>query len=1052
MRRWGAVWLLAFMVVSGAPPSAAALATVSSRAAALDARLAAHLAAGRVPSAVAVAESLARERTRRGAGRPLAVASYLDTLGLRFLASGVPEGWQAARGFFSRALALRESAVGPDHPEVAATLSLIAAAWDYEGRWTEALPLEERSLAIRVRLRGERHPSVAASRRQIGLFLFQLGRYAEAEPMLARSLAIYDSLPGDHTGSIVDGLNNMAEISRVQDRYEEAAGYFERGLAIAAARLPAGGPLAGALRNNLAGLYKDMGRYDDAEPLLADILQELERAPSLDREALATARLNLAEVYRLQDRAEEAEPLYRRALAEARRALPAESPELVPFVNQAAVGFQALGRPELAEPLYRETLARAERALGADHPLVAQSLHDLAVLMAERGSTREAADTLRRALAIRGRTLGEDHPEAAVTRVELARCLWADRERGDQAAASELERATAVLDRTAAYPAARLEAYALRARMHAEEGRLEPAIADLAVALALVDTLRATHGGGDQSRGSFMARHLDLYHRMVRWRLERGDLAAALEAHERARARILLDRLAAGDVDLRAGIPIDVRAPLERDEREARGRLASAQRRMGEARLRTDLSEPARWEAIAALETARDSAARALQGAQETLKERSPLWRDVLSARGRPASLAEIQRELLGRGELLLLYHTGIDRSYLMVIPAGPGPPAFHELTLDSAAARELREPPGPLTSGQLERIIAGERDRAALGSAAPLAALLALRGEAERVLESQRDPSGPGLLERRLRALARALLPEVAWREIRRARQVVLVPDGALHLLPFEALVTRMRARDADTRYWLDEGPPVRYAASATSLLSLTRAPAPRAAAATGPRALSVSDPAYGPAAGQGTWAPLPWTTRESEALRRAFAPESVLVCAGSAASEARVRAALTGRSLVHFATHGFVTERQSDVLAGLVLAPSELDTARAEDDGLLQLHEIYELRLACELAVLSACGTQRGRRVPGEGVFALSRGFMAAGARRVVASLWEVSDESTARLMEGFFAGIAPATRAGRTPPYAEALRDARRRLRSDPRWADPFHWAPFTLAGLR
>ncbi len=1053
--------VVALALVTLAP---AALSAGRTTPAALDARLADSLAAGRIPAAEALAESLFASHRARFARRPLVAASFLDTLGRRFFATGRPEGLTAARGFFTRALTLRERALGPDHAELAGTLSTIASLLDYEGRWSEALPLEERALGIRIARVGERDPSVAGSRRRIGLFLFQLGRYGEAEPMLARSLALYDSLPGDHAARIVDGLNNMGEVSRAQDNYEAAAAYFERALAVARERLPANDPTAAAIGSNLAGLYKDLGHYDDAEPLLLRFLEEARRSSDPAPEFLATASLNLAEVYRLQDRPAEAEPLYAEALAMARRAHPTGSPDLIPFINQAAVAAHALGRLEIAEPLYRETIENAGRALGDGHPLLAQSLHDLGGLLIGRRSLREAADTLRRALAIRERVFGPAHPEAALTRVELARCLSLDPAGGNAAAAPVLDQAIAVLDAAPAYPEARLDAHALRALLRAQGGRLDAAIADMAEALAGVDTLRARRGGGDRVRGSFMARHLDLYHQMVAWRLASGDLTGAIETHERARARILLDQLAAGAVNLRAGIAAAVLAPLERDERDARQRLARVQRLLAATPVGGDLGERARLEAVDSLEAVRDSTAWDLLRAQETIKERSPLWRDVLNARGRPASLAEIQRELLERGELMLLYHAGSTGSYLIAIPAAPGRPWVQALALDSAAARELRTAPGPLTALKLERIVAGAPDAPILGSSASLSSLLALEGEEERTLASQRASGGAGLLERRLEALGRTLMPPAAWRRVRDATEVVLIPDGALQLLPFEALVMRARARDGRARFWLDDGPPVRYATSATSLLSLTRRPAQLATAEIGPRVLSVTNPAYAPAESAGTgsagasgpgvrgWAPLPGTARETEAIRSAFAPETVLVREGRAATEAGVRAVLPGRSYLHFATHGFVTERQSDVLGGLVLAPTDRTTAGSDDDGLLQLYEIYELRLACQLAVLSACGTQRGTRVAGEGVFALSRGFLAAGARRVIASLWAVNDESTARLMGDFFSGVASATRAGRTPHHAVALRDARRRMRAEPRWEDPFYWAPFTLTGVR
>ena len=1023
----------------------------------LQARVIANLAGGKVPAAVKGADSLAAAMRARYKDKPLAEAGFLDTLALRFINAGVADGWDAARRYATRALSLREKILGPENLEVAGSLGMLSVIGDLQGRWAEALPLEERALAIRRKIHGEMHPAVATSLRHIGLYLYQLGHYAEAEPMMIRALAIFDSLPGHYEQRVVDALNILGELARVQDHYPEAAAYFEHGLAYANARLPAGDPWAGAIRNNLAGLYRDLGRYDDAEPLLVAYLDEQRRSPQPDGEVLATACLNLAEVYRLQDRTEAAMPLYEQALSLARTVLPAGSPDLVPFVNQTAAAYHALGQADRAEPLYRETLAGAERTLGLNHPLVAQSLHDLGVLLTERGRFGEAADTLDRSLAIRTRVLGDAHPDAAATRVELARCLAQDPARGDSAAAPLLERAIAVLDRSTAQPEARLDAHALRAEALARGGRMDAAIDDLGQALSLVDTLRATHGGGDESRGSFMARHLDLYHQMVVWRLGRGDLAGAIEAHERARARILLDQLSAGSVNLRTGIPPATLAPLERAERDARQRLAQAQRRLDEVGGRTDLTESARMEAAALEQAARDSAAWDLQRAQESIKELSPVWRDVLSARGRPATLAEIQSEVLGADQRMLIYHVGSDRSFLFVIPAGSARPAVYELAVDSSAARELRVSAGPLTATGLEHIMIGEPDRPAAGTAAPIATLLAMRGEEERTLPSQRVEGQAGLLERRLAALSRVLMPAEAWAQVLASKEVVVIPDGALHLLPFEALVIRPGTGRGDGHFWLDDGPALRYGSSATSLLSLARRGGPTASTMRRPQVVSVSNPDYASRLSaadttrvHATWALLPGTARETEAIRRAFSPESIAVIAGASATEARVRAALPGRRFVHFATHGFVTEQQSDVLAGLVLTPPDSTTVRSDDDGYLQLYEVYELHLDCDLAVLSACGTQRGRRVAGEGVFALSRGFLTAGARRVIASLWEVSDASTADLVGRFFSGLAGPARAGRDPGYPALLRDAKRKLRADKRWADPFYWAAFTLSG--
>lgn len=1046
---------------------AAASPSGDSRAAALarlETRIGAELAAGRTPAAVAAAESSLALRRTRDRGRPLAQAAALDTLGLRFFMAGEPAAWEAAARFFGRALALRERELGPAHLEVARTLATLATLEDYQGRWSEALVHQQRALAIQLRELGERDAAVAASRRQLGMLYAQLGRYEDAQPPLEQSLARYDSLGPAYAAKVVDGLNNLGEVTRIQDKYRESESYFRRGLEVARSRLPADDPLRAALLNNLAGVYKDLARYDDAEPLLIQALAFRDSAAAPDSVALADAHLNLAEVYRLQGRTDEAAPHYERALAIARQAFGADHPELVPFLNQLAVLHRERGEFELAEPLFRESLALLERTLGADHPLLAQSQHDLAELLERRAKFSEAEQMYRRALAIRERRLGANHPEAAITRVDLARCLSRDPAAGDAAALPELERAIATLDSSRAYPETRLDAYALRAELRERRGEPAAAIADLVVALDAVDALRPGRGGGEQTRAGFMAQNLDRFDRMVRLRLASGDLPAAIETHERARARVLLEQIASGGVDLRAGIAPATLEPLEARETAARVRLAHHQRAIQALEQQTDLTEGARLEGLAESTAARDSAAWNLQQALEAIRRASPIWRELLSSGGRPASLAEIQAELARTGTWMLEYHLGERDGWVFAIAPRAGEALALPLRVDAAAAATLGVSEGPATAAVLERIIDGAHGRAVPGSRVGLAELLSGKREGDRSFRLSQDPGGPDPLELRLHALWRVLVPDTLWKLVRNVSEVVVVPDGALHLLPFEALVVQPRTPRSAVRYWLDAGPALDYGASATSLIGLERrARAAAADAAGAPRLLSVTDPVFDPAeaagagrgraatsAGSTRWSRLPGTRLETEAVRRAFAPERIEVLQGLEAVEPRVRGALAGRRYLHFATHGFVTESSSDLLAGLVLTPPRAPTNRSEDDGLFQLFEIYETKLDCELAVLSACETQRGTSVAGEGVFALSRGFLAAGARRVVASLWAVSDASTADLMGDFFRGIARGERRATDFRYAAALRDAKRRLRSQPRWSDPFYWAPFVISG--
>lgn len=111
----------------------------------------------------------------------------------------------------------------------------------------------------------------------------------------------------------------------------------------------------------------------------------------------------------------------------------------------------------------------------------------------------------------------------------------------------------------------------------------------------------------------------------------------------------------------------------------------------------------------------------------------------------------------------------------------------------------------------------------------------------------------------------------------------------------------------------------------------------------------------------------------------------------------------------------------------------------------------EIYELDLkTCELAILSACQTNYGPQQQGEGVWGLSRGFLVAGARRVVASNWLVDDEAAASLISVFCSDLAKAEGKGETPDYAAALHRAKRWVRQQDKWASPYYWGTFVLIG--
>ncbi|NOT60764.1 MAG: CHAT domain-containing protein, partial [Acidobacteria bacterium] len=186
-----------------------------------------------------------------------------------------------------------------------------------------------------------------------------------------------------------------------------------------------------------------------------------------------------------------------------------------------------------------------------------------------------------------------------------------------------------------------------------------------------------------------------------------------------------------------------------------------------------------------------------------------------------------------------------------------------------------------------------------------------------------------------------------------------------------------------------------------------------------------------------------LPFSREEAEALATLVPARQVLKATGFQATRAAVTSDTLSRyRFVHFATHGLLNAEQPE-LSGLVF--SLVDEAGHAQDGFLRLHEIYNLRLSAEVVVLSACQTALGKEIRGEGLIGLTRGFMYAGAPRVVASLWQVDDLATAELMKRFYGGML---QQGLKP--AAALRAAQLELFRQRRYAAPFYWAAFGLQG--
>jgi len=230
---------------------------------------------------------------------------------------------------------------------------------------------------------------------------------------------------------------------------------------------------------------------------------------------------------------------------------------------------------------------------------------------------------------------------------------------------------------------------------------------------------------------------------------------------------------------------------------------------------------------------------------------------------------------------------------------------------------------------------------------------------------------------------------------ELEGKKRLIICPDGPLWGLPFHALLRG--AREGTPERFIAEEFEIDYAYSASAARAAVAIPAV-SPAAPALRAIAFADPS-----GRTGLGDLKHARVEVEAIRKVL-PKTVIYSGPAATEEAAIREA--GKyDILHFATHGLLNDT-SPLQSGLVLAaPAQ----GSNEDGLLSAQEVLEMRLRCDVAVLSGCRTGDGQRRRGEGMLGLGWAFFAAGARSQVLTLWDIPDESTAVFMSRFYQNLA-------------------------------------------
>jgi CHAT domain-containing protein/Tfp pilus assembly protein PilF len=891
---------------------------------------------------------------------------------------------QKALDFFNQALPLRRE-VGDRNGE-ATTLNNIGLVYDSLGQKQKALDFFNQSLPLQ-RAVGNRGGE-ATTLNNIGLVYNSLGEKQKALDFYNQALPLLRAV--GNRGVEATTLNNIGTVYASLDEKQKALDFFNQALPL---RREVGDRNGEATTlNNIGWVYDSLGEKQKALDFFNQALPLLRAVGN--RGVEATTLNNIGLVYDSLGQKQKALDFFNQALP-LQRAVGDRGGEAT-TLNNIGLVYNSLGEKQKALDFYNQALPLL-RAVG-NRGVEAITLNNIGAVYDSLGENMKALDFSAKALSLK-RAVGNRDGEA----VSLGNI-------------AKIKRALGRFDESRSYLESALEIIeSVRVSVVSKE-------------------LRASYFATAQGYYEF---YIDLLMQMHDRETARGHDVTAMQASERARARSLIENLTEARADIRRGVDPKL----------------LAQERSLQQRLNAKAEEALKLSAIGADETRlatcrqeMDALTIELQQVQTQILQTSPRYGALTQPQ--PFTLTEIQRQALDADTILLEYSLGKERSFLWAVtPITINSYELPKREAIEAAAKRVYE---------LLSDTSGVRDQTARPGDARL-----------------KEAGGQYLAA--AAGLSRTLLSPVA--DQLGKKRLLIVADGMLHYIPFGALPdpNSLKASDGSWQPLVVEHEIVNLP-SASTIVVLRRQLAGRKPAA---RMLAMlADPVFSkdderirpgarrsaqPAAQQ---VPRPLSERDliqigggepgelriKRLLFTRMEAEQILSLAPEGARikaldfEAN-RAMATSEQLsqyryVHFATHGLADAERPE-LSTIVL--SLYDEQGRPQDGFLRAHEVYNLNLPAELVTLSACQTGLGKLTRGEGLVSLTRGFMYAGAARVVVSLWSVNDRATAELMTKFYRRVLV---DGERP--AAALRAAQVEMWRDKRWEAPYYWAAFTLQG--
>jgi tetratricopeptide (TPR) repeat protein len=386
------------------------------------------------------AERLSTELASQDALR----ATLMDTIGVVYRALGMIG---EAERLTQASLAIRQKALGPVHPDIAASLDNLGQLARERTRYEEAEARHREALEMRRRVLPAGHPAIADSLNNLALAIRERGRYDEARALAQEALAIRTSNLGPEHPDTLVSMNLLGDIESSSGNHAEAGRWYRDVLAARRRLLPPDHPRLATSVHNLGDSLARSGRLAEAEAMYREALAIRRKIFDPDHPDTMASLLNLASTIHDLGRLDEAEPLYREALAADRRMQGNMHMDVAIDLNNLASLLEDRGRLDEAETMYLESLSIRIALQGEQHPSIPTVLNNLGRLRFVRGALAEAERDLRRAIDLRHALGMSAHPRLVDSMIWLGRVLEA---RGQLADAEQQYAGALALQRNAA--------------------------------------------------------------------------------------------------------------------------------------------------------------------------------------------------------------------------------------------------------------------------------------------------------------------------------------------------------------------------------------------------------------------------------------------------------------------------------------------------------------------------------------------------------------------------------------------------------------------------